>query len=73
MGLLPLSSSYTMIVAAPDGAPLRRIDNSQLKKNSLPAVPRRGPEAGVHHIYIYPYFAVLVRTESNHICFVQSH
>jgi hypothetical protein len=33
-------------------------------------VPWRGPEAGVHRIN--HNFAILVRTESNHICFVQS-
>ncbi len=36
-----------MNAAAPDGTPPRRI-NATI--NFLPAVPRRGPEAGVHRI-----------------------
>ena len=40
----------TMITAAPEGSPPRRISNKQFKKN-LPAVPRRGPEAGFHRIH----------------------
>jgi hypothetical protein len=39
-----------MIAAAPEGSPPRRISNKQFKKN-LPAVPRRGPEAGFHRIH----------------------
>jgi hypothetical protein len=42
-GLL-LSSSGTMIAAAPDGTPPRRIGGC-IQKNSFPAVPRRVPEA----------------------------
>jgi len=37
--------SLTVNAAAPDGAPPQRIDD--YKKNSLPAVPWRGPEVGV--------------------------
>ena len=43
-------SSITMIAAAPEGSPPRRISYKQFKKN-LPAVPRRGPEAGFHRIH----------------------
>ena len=39
-----------MIAAAPEGSPPRRISNKQFKK-TLPAVPRRGPEAGFHRIH----------------------
>ena len=39
-----------MIAAAPEGSPPRRISNKQFKK-LLPAVPRRGPEAGFHRIH----------------------
>jgi hypothetical protein len=39
-----------MIAAAPEGSPPRRISNKQFKK-TLPAVPRRGPEAGFHPIH----------------------
>jgi hypothetical protein len=46
--LLTLYSSGAMNAAAPDGAPPRRINN--YSKTLLPAVPRRGPEAGVHRI-----------------------
>jgi hypothetical protein len=42
---------FTMIAAAPEGAPPRRISNKQIQKNSRPAVPRRGPEAGFHRIH----------------------
>ena len=35
--------------AAPEGAPPRRVHESD--KIFLPAVPRRGPEAGNAHIY----------------------
>ena len=41
---------FTMIAAAPEGSPPRRISNKQFKK-TLPAVPRRGPEAGFHRIH----------------------
>ena len=50
-GLLPLYPSGTMIAAAPDGSPPWRIGDYKFKKNSLPAVPRRGPEAGVLRRY----------------------
>ncbi len=40
---------FTMIAAAAEGSPPRRISNKQFKK-ILPAVPRRGPEAGFHRI-----------------------
>jgi len=46
--LLPHYLSGTMNATAPDGAPLRRINN--YSKNPLPAVPRRGPEAELHRI-----------------------
>ena len=39
-----------MIAAAPEGLPPRRISNKQFQK-TLPAVPRRGPEAGFHRVY----------------------
>jgi hypothetical protein len=39
---LPLYPSGTMNAAAPDGAPLRRIDKQQFK-NSTPAVPLKRP------------------------------
>jgi hypothetical protein len=40
-----------MNVAATDRAPPRRIDDKKIKKKlPCPAVPRRGPEAGIHHI-----------------------
>jgi hypothetical protein len=45
-GLLPLYPSCTMVAAAPGGAP-PAADRRLKFKNSLPAVPRRGPEAGV--------------------------
>jgi hypothetical protein len=48
-GLLPLSPSDTMIAAAPKGISLRRIGEQNLK-NSLSAMPRRGPVAGVCRI-----------------------
>ena len=37
-----------MNAAAPEGTPPRRIGDERFKKNSLPAVPRRVPYAGVH-------------------------
>ena len=37
-----------MNAAAPDGTPPRRIGDKN-SKNSLPAVPRRGLEAEIHH------------------------
>ena len=40
---------YTMIAAAPEESPPRRISNKQFKK-TLPAVARRGPQAGFHQI-----------------------
>ena len=39
-----------MIAAAPEGSLPRRISNKTIKK-TLPAVPRRGPEAGFHRIH----------------------
>ena len=39
-----------MVAAAPEGSPPRRISNKQFKK-TLPAVPRRGPEAGFHRVH----------------------
>jgi hypothetical protein len=39
-----------MIAAAPLGSHPRRISNKQFKK-TLHAVPRKGPEAGFHHIH----------------------
>jgi len=50
LGLLLISSSCTIIAAAPDGTPPRRIGD-QNSKNFETAVPRRGPEAGVNRIY----------------------
>ena len=41
------SLPVTMIAAVLDGTPQRRIEVKKFKKNSPPAVPRRGPEAGV--------------------------
>ena len=41
---------FMMIDAAPEGSPRRRIINKQFKK-ILPAVPRKGPEAGFHRIH----------------------
>ena len=35
--------------AAPEGTPPRRVNDCKLLKTILPAVPRRGPEAGDHH------------------------
>ena len=49
-GLLPHDTTGTMNAATPDGAPPWRIGNKKNLKKILPAVPRRGPEAGVHHI-----------------------
>jgi len=43
--LLPHYVCGTMNAAAPDWAPPRRINN--YSKNTLPSVPRRGPEEGV--------------------------
>ena len=48
LGLFPLYPSGTMNTATPDGASLWRIEDKKFKKNSLEAVPRRGPEAVVH-------------------------
>ena len=53
--LLPLFPSGTMNAAAAEEAPLRRI--SDLQKNSLPAMSRRGPEAGdfrILHVFHSP-------------------
>ena len=44
-GLLPLYTSDTMIAAAPEGRPGGG-SVTENKKNSFPAVPLRGPEAG---------------------------
>ncbi len=41
--------SVTMNAAAPEGTPPRRISDI-FKKTPYPAVPQRGPEAGVHRI-----------------------
>jgi hypothetical protein len=42
---------FVMTAAAPEGTPPRRIsDKKNLKKISLPAVPRRGPEADIPRI-----------------------
>jgi hypothetical protein len=49
-GLLPLSPLVTMNAAAPDGVPPRRIGDKKFNKNSLPAVPLRGPEEEVLRI-----------------------
>jgi hypothetical protein len=40
-----------MIAAATEGSPPRRISTKQFKKNPWPAVPRRSPEAGFHHVH----------------------
>jgi hypothetical protein len=48
LGLFPLYPSGTMNTATPDWASLWRIEDKKFKKNSLEAVPRRGPEAVVH-------------------------
>jgi hypothetical protein len=45
-GLLPVYPSGTMIAASPDGASLCGGSVTKNSKNSLPAVPRRSPEAG---------------------------
>ena len=47
--LLPFYPPVKMIAAAPDGAPRSGLVTKSFK-NYLPAVPRRGPEAGVHHM-----------------------
>jgi hypothetical protein len=47
-GLLPPHSSCTMIAAA-DGASCVADRYLKIQKNSLPAVPRRGPVTGVIH------------------------
>jgi len=50
MTIVVVSPSDMMSAAAPkQGAP-RRI-NDKIFKTLLPAVPRRGPEAGIHHAY----------------------
>ena len=50
-GLLPLYPSGTMIAAAPkQGAPAAGQRLKKFKKTPCPAVPRRGPEAGVLRI-----------------------
>jgi hypothetical protein len=41
---------FTIVAAVPEGSPPRRISNKQFKK-PLPAVPRRGLEAGFHRIH----------------------
>ena len=46
-GLLPIFPSGTMIAAAPKQGFLSGGWVNKNKKNYLPAVPRRGPEAGV--------------------------
>jgi hypothetical protein len=52
--LLALYSSGMMNAAAPDGAPPRRINS--YSKTPLPAVLRRGPEAGVLRIGRFSWF-----------------
>jgi hypothetical protein len=37
---------FTMITAAPEGSPPRRISNKQFKKTTAPPVPRRGLRRG---------------------------
>jgi len=49
--LLSIYLSGTMNAAIPDGAPLWQIGDLKIQKKSLPAVPRRGPEAGDLRIY----------------------
>ena len=39
-----------MDAAAPDGTPPRRLKELKNAETFLPAVPRRGPEAGVNRI-----------------------
>jgi hypothetical protein len=41
---------FTMIATAPEGSPQRWISTNNSKK-TLPAMPRRGPEAGFHRIH----------------------
>jgi len=48
--LLPFYSSDAMIAAAPEGTPPRRICVSKFKTTPCPAVPHRGPEAGVYRM-----------------------
>jgi hypothetical protein len=48
--LLPHNPIGTMNAATPHGAPPWRIGNKKNLKKIRPAVPQRGPEAGVHHI-----------------------
>jgi hypothetical protein len=47
-GWLQLPPSDTMIAAAPEGTPPRRIGEQNSKQ--LPAVLRRGPETGVYRM-----------------------
>ena len=49
-GLLPLYPSVTMIPPPPTGRPRGGLVTKNSKKNSLPGVSRRGPEAGVFRI-----------------------
>ena len=44
-------SPFTMISAASEGSPPRRISNTTIQKKLQPAVPQRGPEAGFHRIH----------------------
>ena len=68
-GLLPFSPSGTMNAAAPDGARPRRIGD--YSKNSFPAMPRRGPDAGIFRLYYNFHDSGLNRIDS---CpFLQSH
>jgi len=55
-----LSSPVTMTAAVPEGTPPRRISDKKIKKTPCPAVPLRGPGAGIHHIQVI--FMVCVRT-----------
>ena len=59
-----------IIAAAPDGAPPRRIDDQKIKKTPCPAVPRRGPEAGVLRIH-YDFHGSCVN-QSIHVCFYRA-
>ena len=48
--MVPFYYSGMMNAAVPEGTPPLRISDKKIKKNSLPAVTRRGHEAGVHRI-----------------------
>ena len=59
-----------MIAAAPEGSPPRRISNKTIQK-ILPAVPRRGPEAGFHRIH-YDFLGFGCE-HSVHTCFSRAN